>query len=429
MFESGGGWNSQVRNQRTIGFAKEQLSLEDIADNWQKITDFTKSEIPTTAGGSTSVAMERVKASAGTVTHMHTSGREENMSMYSGMKTQPVSVTYTPDQLILYALGVGAKVKHSDNKDLHYLYEGHENFSAVPSYTAIIGMNLSTDMLGSMHLIDHTQVLHGEQSFQIHSPLPVGGVVKGVATMLEVLDKGKGVVLVVEVKGYDEEMSTLLFTTLSSIYVRGAGGYGGKSKSTFTAPSLAVPNRAPDTVTRELLPESQAALYRLSGDKNPLHIDSNFAAMGGFSRPILHGLCSYGHAVRHVIHAYCGNDPTRLTGFRGRFTKPVLPGHTLITEMWECRDQGKVKVRCKVQETGEVVIDGAYAEVKFDSKQQMGTPAADGDNFLKSSAVFFEIEKRSVSHVQCSVFMNLFWYVTKCSVRPDRIFRDRSIFL
>ena len=175
MFESGGGWNSQVRNQRTIGFAKEQLSLEDIADNWQKITDFTKSEIPTTAGGSTSVAMERVKASAGTVTHMHTSGREENMSMYSGMKTQPVSVTYTPDQLILYALGVGAKVKHSDNKDLHYLYEGHENFSAVPSYTAIIGMNLSTDMLGSMHLIDHTQVLHGEQSFQIHSPLPVGG--------------------------------------------------------------------------------------------------------------------------------------------------------------------------------------------------------------------------------------------------------------
>ncbi|KAI6650533.1 Peroxisomal multifunctional enzyme type 2 [Oopsacas minuta] len=416
LFETAGGWSAQLRNQRTIGYAKRDLTVEDVANNWDKITDFSKNEIPSSGGGTTVAAMERVKASEVTMKHTPTSGGESNMSQYSGKKIGPVSVSYTADQLILYALGVGAKVKHTDNKDLHYLYEGHENFSAVPSYSAIIGMNLSTGMLSTMSLIDYSQVLHGEQAFQIHTPLPAGGVVKGVAKVLEVLDKGKGAVIVVEVKCYDETMKTHFFTAQSSIYVRGAGGYGGKYKSNFPSPSVSIPNRAPDSVIREVIPETQAALYRLSGDKNPLHIDSNFAAMGGFSQPILHGLCSYGHAVRHVIHTYCGNDPSRLTGFKGRFTKPVLPGHTLITEMWESRNDGKVIVRCKIKETGHVVIDGAYADVKFGSNPQVGTPVDDdGDgNALKSSAVFYEIEKRIQKNPQVSNINGIFhWIITK----------------
>ena len=390
LFESGGGWSSQLRHQRTLGYANANLTIEDIANNWDKITDFSNSEFPT-QGSSTLSALKTVKASFSSAEeNTPTVGTGDNLSVYSGRRTAPISVSYSPDQLILYALGIGAKVKHTDNRDLHFLYEGHERFSAIPSYCVIIGMKISTDMMATMRLIDFSQLLHGEQSFQIHSPLPTGGVIKGVATVIEVLDKGKGALLVVEVKGYDEEMKTLFFTTQSSLYIRGAGGYGGRSKSQFPSTPVPIPSRKPDSVVRESIPESQAALYRLSGDKNPLHIDYDFAALGGFSQPILHGLCSYGYAVRQVIRDYCGNDPTRLTGFKARFTKPVLPGQTLETEMWAMRTSGKVAVRCKVKETGDVVLDGAYAEVEFGEKQLTGSAEVE----LMSSAVFHEIGKR-----------------------------------
>ena len=349
-------------------------------------------------------ALKGLNSSSSALEHTPSSRAEENLSVYSGRRTAPVSVSYTADQLILYALGVGAKVKHTDNRDLHFLYEGHENFSAIPSYCVIIGMRLSTELVGSMKLIDLTQLLHGEQSFQIHSALPTGGVVKGVAQVLEVLDKGKGALLVTEVKCYDEQMKTLLFTTHSSLYIRGAGGYGGRSKTHFPSPPVSIPNRAPDSVVNEAIPESQAALYRLSGDKNPLHIDYDFAALGGFSQPILHGLCSYGYAVRHVIRTYCDNDPSRLTGFKARFTKPVIPGQTLSTEMWELRAGGKVVVRCRVKETGDVVLDGAYAEVNFHDSQQREEPSSDSETKLMSSAVFHEIGNRRVIILRlCSV--------------------------
>ena len=398
VFESGGGWSAQLRHQRTLGYANGDLTLEDIANNWDVITDFSKSDIPSQSGSSSMAALKSVQSSRSAPKHTPSSA-PDNLSVYSGRRTAPISVPFSADQLILYALGIGAKVKHTDNRDLHFLYEGHENFAAIPSYCVIIGMKLSIDMVGSMRLIDHTQLLHGEQAFQVHSSLPTGGVVKGVAQVLEVLDKGKGALIVVEVKGYDEEMKTLLFTTQSSLYIRGGGGYGGRSKTQFPSPTVPMPKRAPDSVERETIPESQAALYRLSGDKNPLHIDHNFAALGGFSQPILHGLCSYGYAVRHVIRTYCGNDPARLTGFKARFTKPVLPGQTLETEMWELRSAGKVAVRCRVKETGDVVLDSAYAEVKFDENQQTESAEAgtDAGISLMSSAVFHEIGKRRVN--------------------------------
>lgn len=409
LFESGAGWNTKLRVERTRGYAKQELTLEDIAKNWGAVTDFSRSEV---GGDSTMVAIEKVKSG---LTHVPSSRSEGNLSMYAGLKRGPIPVSFTTNDIILYALGVGAKVSHADTKDLRFLYEGHENFHAIPSYFVLIGMNLSADLIATMSHIDHTQLLHGEQAFKVHTAeLPTSGTVKGMIRIAEVLDKGKGVVIVVEVDCYDEEMQTLLFSSQSCIYVRGAGGYGGQYKSKHIVPPIPTPQRAPDAQMQEVIPESQAALYRLNGDKNPLHIDYEFAALAGFDRPIVHGLCFYGFAIRHVLRTYCNNDPTRLAGFKGRFSKPVIPGQTLVTEMWEERGSGKVVVRCKVKETGEVVLSGAHADVKFGTEEKRGNELQQGGNGLKSSAYFHEIEKRIKSTPSLSKVNGIFhWSITE----------------
>uniref|UniRef100_A0A3B4B1D4 Hydroxysteroid (17-beta) dehydrogenase 4 n=1 Tax=Periophthalmus magnuspinnatus TaxID=409849 RepID=A0A3B4B1D4_9GOBI len=278
-----------------------------------------------------------------------------------GHKLAQSQFTYSHMQCILYALGVGMSTKDPDS--LRFLYENHPEFSCLPTFGVIV----SQDALmrgGLMSVpglnIDLTQVLHGEQYLELFKPLPTSGSAK---TCIFLFSPA--------VNAYNGD--ELICFNQYSVFVVGAGGFGGKRSSDKARVSLLFTN---DNI-------ESAALYRLSGDWNPLHIDPSFAAMGGFKQPILHGLCSFGFAARHVLKQYADNDPARFKAIKVRFLKPVLPGQSLQTEMW--KEGNRIHLQCKVKETNAVVLSGAYVDLH---------PASDESEGLQSELVFAEIGRR-----------------------------------
>jgi len=255
---------------------------------------------------------------------------------------------YTDRDVMLYALGVGAT-------ELDFIFErglkAIPSFAVIPAFPAMIGMSSAVE-------INLVMVLHGEQSFKIHKTIPTQGKLTTTGKVTGVYDKGKGALATVDTETRDEQ-GELVFSNQSGVFVRGAGGFGGERGP--EAGNVA-PERAPDkTVDMQTLP-IQAAIYRLSGDRNPLHIDPAFAKMAGYDRPILHGLCTFGHVCRAVLAEYCGNDPARFGGMSARFSGVVYPGDTITTEMWG-EGNGKVVLQAKTQE-GRVVISNAAVDVK-----------------------------------------------------------------
>jgi acyl dehydratase len=267
-----------------------------------------------------------------------------------GRKLGSVTHTYTERDVMLYALGVGC-----GPEDLQFVYERDlkvlPTFAVIPSFPAMMNLGGAMDVNPAM-------VLHGEQRIELHAPIPTSGTITTTPTIRAIYDKVKGAVVVVETESVDAR-GTLLFRNTSSIFVRGEGGFGGER-----GPSGArnvPPDRPPDrSIAMRTLPQ-QALLYRLSGDMNPLHADPDFARMGGFDRPILHGLCTFGHAGRAVLKAFCGNDPARMRSLEVRFSGVVYPGETITTGMWQV-EPGKIVLTAKT-ERGEAVLTGAAAEV------------------------------------------------------------------
>jgi acyl dehydratase len=168
----------------------------------------------------------------------------------------------------------------------------------------------------------------------LHRPLPVEGTVTLTSEVTGIYDKGKAAVVATEtVAVLDGEP---LFTNASSAFIRGEGGWGGDRGP--SGPRNEPPERDPDHVVTYQTSRDQAFVYRLSGDRNPLHTDPAFAAMGGFDTPILHGLCTYGFTGRALLHALCGSDPARFQHVEGRFASPVFPGEALTIRMWASGD-------------------------------------------------------------------------------------------
>jgi len=267
-----------------------------------------------------------------------------------GKKLGSVTHSYTERDVMLYALGVGC-----GTDDLQFTYERDlkvlPTFAVIPSFPAMLN-------LGGAMQVNPAMVLHGEQAIEVPGPIPTAGTVVTTPTIEAVYDKGKGAVVVVATESVDEK-GKVLFRSQSSIFVRGEGGFGGDRGP--SGEKNVPPDRAPDTsISYATLPQ-QALIYRLSGDMNPLHADPQFAAMGGFDRPILHGLCTYGHAGRAVLAAYCDNDPARLKSFEVRFSGVVFPGETITTDMWQV-EPGKVVLTAKT-ERGQAVLTGAAAEI------------------------------------------------------------------
>ena len=269
-----------------------------------------------------------------------------------------VEHAYGATDTILYALGVGLGADPLDARQLRFVYE--EDLLALPTMAVVLGAPgfwLKEQDTG----VDWVRVLHGEQGLVLHRPLPPEGTAVGRTRVTGILDKGadKGALIYSEKVLIDKASGETVATTTSTTFARGDGGFGGP-----TGPSPRphpIPERAPDLAC-DLPTVPQAALiYRLSGDRNPLHADPEVARAAGFKAPILHGLCTLGAAGHALLKSCCDYDPARFRSLKLRFSAPVYPGETIRTEMW--RDGAIVSFRSRALERDAVVLDNGRAEI------------------------------------------------------------------
>jgi len=267
--------------------------------------------------------------------------------------------TYDFKDVILYALGVGLGADPVDRKQLAYVYE--KNLAVLPSFAVVLGHPGAWNANPESG-IDRKHVVHGEQSVQIHEPFPASATVRGVNRITDVIDKGegKGALVYVERKIYNEVTGRLLATLNATSFCRANGGFGGPAGPVARPHPL--PERPPDhQIALPTLPQS-ALLYRLNVDYNPLHVDPDVAASAGFKQPILHGLCTFGVATHALLQAVCDYDATRLGKIAARFSSPVYPGENIVVDVWHDGDQ--VSFRASVPERGVKVLDNGYAELR-----------------------------------------------------------------
>lgn len=286
---------------------------------------------------------------------------------YDKVKNWPqpdIEQTYTARDTILYALGVGVAM---DNPvaadDLKFVYEGvrGDRLQALP----MMGVNLGVGpfwMQDPEAGIDWQKILHGEQYLTLHKPLPVAGKIVARHSIDEIYDKGsdKGAIAYVRREISDAETGEKLVSLVAAVFMRGNGGFGGSADGAPKPHKL--PERDADVVIDLPTRPELGAIYRLSGDYNPLHVDPKVATAAGFPKPIFHGLGTYGVAGRALLKALCDNDPARLRVMNCRFAAPVFPGETIRTEIWRA-DNGQAAFRCRVVERDLVVLNNGYVEV------------------------------------------------------------------
>jgi len=270
-----------------------------------------------------------------------------------GMTFEPVPFSWDSKDVMLYAVGVGAKPAG----ELEFVFEG-KGPKVLPTYAVIPGMFSMGGLVTNVE-INLAMLLHGEQSITLHREIPPEGKAKVTGRISEVWDKGKAAVIGSE--GIVEDEHGPLFTTKATLFIRGAGGFGGE-RGPSTAGLNVPPDRKPDVVIEDVSRPEQAAIYRLSGDRNPIHIDPDFATMAGFEKPFMHGLCTYGFAGRAILKGLCGGDPARFLHFEARFADQVYFGDTIITKMWRLGD-GDAIVQAETQK-GNVVLSQARAKFR-----------------------------------------------------------------
>jgi 3-hydroxyacyl-CoA dehydrogenase/3a,7a,12a-trihydroxy-5b-cholest-24-enoyl-CoA hydratase len=273
-------------------------------------------------------------------------------------------------------------------------------FAVAPALRAVFALAKEGKQAPGLHY-GFDRVLHGEQYTEIRAPWPTSGKLTHTIKIKDIFDKGKNALVVSAITTKDAEGNELAYNEITTL-VRGAGGWGGDR-----GPSADVnvpPERAPDAVVEEKTSANQALLYRLSGDWNPLHADPGFAKNFGFDRPILHGLCSFGFAARHVVSKFCpSGDPRFFKSIKARFAETVFPGETLVTEMWKENDQ-RVVFRTKVKERDKVVISNAAVELfkelpkKAEKPKAAAAAGAPATAEITSADVFVGIEDHIARH-------------------------------
>jgi len=363
IVEALAGWAGRYRWQRSHGAALlqqagGQVTPEIVQSRWGDIVGMDNADYPTTHQEATMDVMSRIEDN---IKDEEDPG-EKTIEDAIGFVSEPYVFTYTFKESIIYSLAVGVSTRDQDG--LRFLYEDHENFAPLPTFGVIPALS-GTDGLVTGGVpgltIDLTKVLHGEQYTKILKPLPAEAKLTNTFKIQDILDKGRGMVLLVEVESRDETGDVVLINQLS-IFVVGGGGFGGARTSKHIVDVSTAPDRAPDASTEYQTSVDQAALYRMTGDLNPLHISPDFAAMGGFKTPILHGLCSFGISVRQIMEKYADNDPSRVTALKVRMSKPVIPGQRLRTDMWLEGD--RVLFDTTVVETGAKCLSGGWVEIR-----------------------------------------------------------------
>jgi len=265
-----------------------------------------------------------------------------------GTKFEPRQVSWNSKDTMLYALGVGAR----PSDELDFLYEGRGP-KVLPTYAVIPGL-YAMGNIGRAVKRDIARMLHGEQGIELLRPLPPEAELNMESTLSEVWDKGKAGVIGVRAEFSDADGP--VFRTHSTLFYIGGGGFGGEPGPSSRDKNRA-PDREPDLVVEYETREDQGAIYRLSGDRVPLHIDPEFAKKAGYDKPFMHGLCSYGLVGRAVLHSLCDGDPERFVSLEGRFAERVAFGDHILTKSWRTGD-GEARLRGETQD-GKIALSQA----------------------------------------------------------------------
>ena len=272
----------------------------------------------------------------------------------------PTEAYWTSKDCLLYAVGVGAGLD-----DLQFTTENTNGVTqqVLPTFACVataperIRTSAGSPFSG-VGSFNPAMLVHGEQGVELHQPLPTDAEFVTNGRISGIYDKGSGAVIATETVATDKATGDPLFTLRSSAFIRGEGGFGGDRGP--SVPKLD-PGRPADHVVTYQTRADQALIYRLSGDRNPLHSDPSFAALGGFDRPILHGLCSFGFTGRALLASLCDNDPSRFLSMDARFSKPVLPGDELTVSIWVDGEEASFRTE---RAPGETVIDNGVCRFR-----------------------------------------------------------------
>lgn len=285
-------------------------------------------------------------------------------------KTEPRTFTYGDKDVMLYALGIGLGADPMNETELAFVNE--RGLKVVPTAVTVLaaadgrvsGRNRPApepDPSKRISVINHALVVHGEQKVELHKPLPITGTFTATSRTTGAFDKGKdkGAVIINETVWVDEAGEKIA-TLTGSTFARGDGGFGGPKEG---APEPhPTPTRKPDITADFTTRPDQALLYRLNGDRNPLHSDPEFAKRAGFDRPILHGLCTYGITCRAVLQEVVGYDPDKILSHQVRFSSPVFPGDTIAVDLWI--DGKDVAFEARAKERGVTVIKNGLCRLR-----------------------------------------------------------------
>ncbi len=278
-----------------------------------------------------------------------------NYDEIMSLKSENIEISYTDKDSILYGLGVGLGNDPMDIDELKYVYENGQ--IALPSMATNFQYHSSLLMSAKLNFV---MVVHGEQKLSIINPIPVSGDFLADMKVLNCFDKGasKGAIIDVETTVKLKSDGTEICKLISTTFARGDGGFDGPESP---PQEIFEPEGSPDLVDEITTKPDQALIFRLSGDYNPLHSDPNFAKAAGFPKPILHGLCTYGVACRSIVKTACDNDVKKLKSFNCRFSSPVFPGETIVTEMW--KNGNDINFQSKVKERDKIILKNGVSEI------------------------------------------------------------------
>jgi acyl dehydratase len=275
-----------------------------------------------------------------------------NANVETGVWSDWSERSWSSTDSLLYAVGVGAGSLHATDLELEFTTENSKDVAqrALPTIPVVLGPAGSA--LESIGSFDRAMLVDGARRIELHREVPAAGDIRSRSRLNGVYDKGSGAVVATESESVDAKTGEALFNIYGQFFIRGEGGFGGDRGP--SGPRNVPPDRAPDHEVTYATRLDQALTYRLSGDRNPLHADPQFAKAAGFDRPILHGLCTYGFTGRALLHSLCGSDPARFKSMDGRFSSVVYPGDRLTVSMWVGDGEAVFTTR---NDQGQVVID------------------------------------------------------------------------
>jgi acyl dehydratase len=273
-----------------------------------------------------------------------------------GTTSEPFERSWDSKDALIYAVGVGAGAE-DPSAELQYTTENSRGVEqqVLPTFAVIVGGGGAN--FSAVGEINMANLVHGEEGITLHKPIPVKGRLRSVGKITGVFDKGSGMVITSETESVDAETGEPLLTVRNSVFIRGAGGFGGDRGP--SGPKNEPPDRTPDALVTYQTRADQALTYRLSGDRNPLHSDPEFAKLAGFPKPILHGLCTYGFTGRALLHTLCDGDSTRFRSMDARFARPVFPGQALTVAIW--RTEPGTAIFTTTNDAGEIVVSEGLA--------------------------------------------------------------------